>query len=59
MMPTETRKDFDSVRMMRELRDRISRDIDGMTFEQEKAYIRARLERAREVPATSNNDHAA
>src|SRR5215207_3859898 len=46
-MTTEREKDFDSVQHMRELRDRISRDIEGMTFEEEKAYIRERLEWAR------------
>lgn len=46
-MSSETKTDFDSVQMMRELRDRISRDIGEMTFEQEKAYIRKRLEEAR------------
>ena len=35
-------KAFDAVKMMRELRDRISRDIQGMTLEEEKEYL-ARL----------------
>ncbi|MCY4256597.1 MAG: hypothetical protein OXE51_10885 [Gammaproteobacteria bacterium] len=33
-------KQFDAVRLMRSIRDRISREIDGMTFEEEQAYIR-------------------
>lgn len=56
-MTTERKKDFDAVQHMRELRDRISRDIDGMTFEEEKAYIRERLERARASQPTQ--EHAA
>jgi hypothetical protein len=36
------KKAFDSVRMMREIRDRISRDIQGMALEEEKEYL-ARL----------------
>jgi hypothetical protein len=35
-------KAFDTVRMTREIRDRISRDIQGMTLEEEKEYL-ARL----------------
>ena len=35
-------KKFDSVKMMRDIRDRISRDIQGMTLEEEKEYL-ARL----------------
>jgi hypothetical protein len=56
---TEREKEFDSVRLMRELRDRISRDIEGMTFEQEKAYIRERLEQAREEHPPVAREHAA
>lgn len=58
-MTTEREKDFDSVQHMRELRDRISRDIDGMTFEEEKAYIRERLERARAPQTGVVQEHAA
>lgn len=47
-MTTKREKEFDAVQHMRELRDRISRDIEGMTYEEEKAYIRERLERARD-----------
>jgi hypothetical protein len=52
-------KKFDSVQLMREQRDRISRDIDGMTFEQEKAYIRDRLKQAREELPRAEREHAA
>ena len=34
-----SKKRFDSVKMMREIRDRISRDIQGMTVEEEKRYL--------------------
>ena len=36
-------KDFDAVKMMREIRDKISREIMHMTHEEQLAYIRARL----------------
>lgn len=32
-------KKFDSVKMMRDIRDKISKDIQGMTLEEEKKYI--------------------
>ena len=38
-----TEKQFDAVQMMRSIRDRISEDIKGMTFEEEQAYIREGL----------------
>ena len=51
-------KDFDAVQHMRELRDRISRDIEGMTYDEEKAYIRERLERARALEPELVPGHA-
>lgn len=38
---------FDCVRLMRELRDEIDRDVEHMTKEQRREYIRARAERFR------------
>ena len=58
-MPNRTEKKFDSVKLMREARERISRDIEGMTFEEEKAYIREQLKRARENTDRSPQEHAA
>ena len=50
---------FDAVQHMRELRDRISRDIEGMSFEEEKAYYRERLQRARETGRDPFPEHVA
>ena len=36
-------KQFDAVRMMRSIRDRIGKEISGMSFEEEQAYIQERL----------------
>ena len=36
-------KQFDAVQMMRSIRDRMSKKIRDMTFEEEQAYIRQRL----------------
>ena len=34
-------KEFDTVRTFRDIKEKISRDIQGMTFEQLKAYLAA------------------
>jgi hypothetical protein len=36
-------KTFDAVKMMREIRDRISQETQNMSFEQLKAYINENL----------------
>lgn len=36
----KTKKEFDAVSMMREIRDRLSGQIEGMSFEEEKRFIR-------------------
>jgi len=43
METNEKPKKFDAVRMMREIRDKISVETQNMTFEQLKAYIQAKL----------------
>jgi len=35
-----TKKDFDAVELMRNIRTQIGKDIEGMTFEQEKEYFK-------------------
>jgi hypothetical protein len=39
----KTKAGFDAVRMMREIRDEISREIRDMSFEEEKRYIQEQL----------------
>jgi len=36
-------KQFDSVRMMRSIRDALSKQIDGMSFEEQRQFIRQRI----------------
>ena len=43
----EKKKKFGAVKMMRDVRDRISRDIQGMSFEEQAAYFRGHAEKAR------------
>ncbi len=44
----KTEKQLDSVKMMREIREEISREIQGMSFEQEREYIEKHLKSRRE-----------
>jgi len=46
----KTEKPFDSVRLMRELRDRLNREMEPMTAEERIAFINRRADRvAREL----------
>jgi len=36
-------KDFDPVKMMRDIRDKLTKEIADMTYEQEKDYIKKLL----------------
>lgn len=39
----KTKTGFDAVRMMREIRDELSREIKDMSFEEEKRFIQEQL----------------
>lgn len=39
----EKQKSFDAVRCMREIRDALSREFQGMSFEEQRCYIRERV----------------
>ena len=54
----KTEKPFDSVRMMREIRDRLDREMEHMTSEERIAYINGRAERARAAREAASGDHA-
>ncbi|MEQ6122362.1 hypothetical protein [Reichenbachiella sp. MALMAid0571] len=41
----KTSKKFDAVKMMRDIRNQMDKDIEGMTFEQEKAYFKKGAEK--------------
>jgi len=42
-MAERTEKDFDAVRMMREIRDDLSRKLVGLSHEEQQAYVREQL----------------
>jgi len=43
MKTTKKEKEFDAVKMMREIRDKISSETQNMTYEELKSYIEQRL----------------
>ena len=48
------KKEFDAVEMMRSIREKISKEIQGMTFEQEKEYLKKRTKKYRAVKRASH-----
>ena len=44
MKTTKKEKQFDAVKMMREIRDKISSETQNMTFDELKAYIKQKLD---------------
>jgi hypothetical protein len=40
---TSSKKGFDAVAMMRSIRDKLSTDIEGMTLEQELAWLSSQI----------------
>lgn len=43
MKTNKKEKTFDAVKMMRDIRDQISSETSGMSFEELKAYIKQKL----------------
>jgi hypothetical protein len=44
METTKKEKQFDAVKMMRDVREKISSETQNMTFEELKAYIKQKLD---------------
>lgn len=51
METTKKQKTFDAVKMMREIREKISKETQGMTFEELKIYIDKKLKKNKVNPA--------
>jgi hypothetical protein len=49
-MKTKTKKEFDAVEFMRQARDKISRDIADLDFEQIKKYLKKKRPKTRIMP---------
>ncbi|MDQ1317268.1 MAG: hypothetical protein QG588_919 [Candidatus Poribacteria bacterium] len=43
-----TEKKFDSVKMMREIRDKLSKEFINMSYEEQKKYIKDRIKKQNE-----------
>ncbi len=46
----KTNKKFDAVKMMREIRNKISKETQGMKFEEFKEYIKSKLAESKIKP---------
>ena len=55
METIKKQKTFDAVKMMREIRDKISLETQNMTFEELKAYIEKKLEGKKLKAVTNKN----
>ena len=54
MKTIKKEKTFDAVKMMREIRDKISAETQNMTFEELKAYINQQLSQSKTKLIGSN-----
>ncbi len=36
-------KEFDAVKMMREIRDKLSKELENMSYEEQRKYIRGKI----------------
>ncbi len=50
METTNTTKTFDAVKMMRDIRDKISAETQNMSFDELKAYIKKQLTESKTKP---------
>ena len=51
----ENKKDFDAVELMQKRRIQIGKDIQGMSFEEEKAYFQESTEKLKKYKMVPNN----
>ncbi|MDZ7720621.1 MAG: hypothetical protein U5K72_17525 [Balneolaceae bacterium] len=51
----EKKKDFDAVELMQNRRTQISKDIQGMTFEEEKKYFQESAEKLKKFKPVGSN----
>ena len=50
MKTTKKEKTFDAVKMMRDIRDKISAETQNMTFDELKAYMKAKMKESKLKP---------
>ena len=50
----KNQKDFDSVKFFRAIKEKMSSEMEGMSFEEIKAYLKAGSEKFREQIAIEN-----
>ena len=50
-------KTIDAVALMRQIRDQMSREIEGMSFEEEKRYLKDRLRVKKQAERIEEQNH--
>ena len=50
-MTNKNEKDFDAVQLMRSLRDQLGQETAGMSYKEEKEYIRNRIKKTEKQSA--------
>jgi len=50
METTKIKKPFDAVKMMRDIRDKVSAETQNMTFEELKEYIKKKIQESKLKP---------
>lgn len=50
MKTNKKQKKFDAVKMMRDIRDKISSETQNMTFDELKAYMKAKIQESKLKP---------
>lgn len=50
MKTIKKEKSFDAVKMMRDIRDKISSETQNMTFDELKAYMKAKIQESKLKP---------
>ena len=53
-MTNKNEKDFDAVQLMRSLRDQLGQETAGMSYKEEKEYIRNRIKKTGKQPADAD-----
>lgn len=60
MTSEKQQKEIDSVQLMRALREKISQETEGMSYEEEKEYIRENTKHSRaQLPEKDSPEEAA
>jgi thermostable 8-oxoguanine DNA glycosylase len=52
----KSKKRFDAVALMRKIRDKMSRDVEGMSYEEQKHFLKDRFRLGREKETVGSDE---